>query len=78
MTQRNLLKIRRMEVIQAYIDNLESEYVTQRNVLKKVQKELTERQLIILKILLSDNSITLDQMPKRIYSGTQGGTQGGT
>ena len=78
MTQRNLLKIRRMEVIQAYIDNLESEYVTQRNVLKKVQKELTERQQIILKILLSDNSITLDQMPKRIYSGTQGGTQGGT
>lgn len=44
MTQRNLLKIRRMEVIQAYIDNLESEYVTQRNVLKKVQKKLTERQ----------------------------------
>ncbi len=44
MTQRNLQKIRRKEVIQAYIDNLESEYVTQRNVLKKVQKELTERQ----------------------------------
>lgn len=78
MTQRNLQKIRRMEVIQAYIDNLESEYVTQRNVLKKVQKELTERQWIVLNLLLSENSITLDQMSKRIYCSTQDGTQGGT
>ncbi len=44
MTQRNLLKIKCMGMAQTYIDYLESEYVTQRNVLKKVQKELTERQ----------------------------------
>ena len=54
-----------MGVAQTYIDYLESEYVTQRNVLKKVQKELTERQWIILILLLSENSITLDQMSKR-------------
>ena len=54
-----------MGVAQTYIDYLESEYVTQRNVLKKVQKELTERQWIILILLLSKNSITLDQMSKR-------------
>ena len=57
---------------------MESGICDPKDVQNKVQKELTERQLIILKILLSDNSITLDQMSKRIYSGTQGGTQGGT
>ena len=33
---------------------------------KDVQKELTERQRIILNFLLSDNSVTLEQMSKRI------------
>ena len=33
---------------------------------KDVQKKLTERQRIILRLLLSDNSITLEQMSKRI------------
>lgn len=46
-----------------------------KDVQKKVQKELTERQLIILRILLSDNSITLDQMSKRIYCITQDDAQ---